>query len=237
MAWAGPSQLIYSATLAGGSGLWAMDIASGTSQLIVPNASAPSVSADGNILVFNKAGREIWRAEADGSRAVRLDEALGSFPRIAPDGSRVYYISARSGVQSTWVVDLAGGAPRQFSPMQTSGHPVASPDGRLVMLASGAVESPGTFIVKAEGGEPVHRLPVLPRRGDIWWTPDGQGLAYIEASSGNIRVQPIDGGPPRSLTALTDRNLATFAWSPDGQQLMFTQQTAASNVVLLKGVR
>jgi serine/threonine protein kinase len=100
VAWAGPSRLIYSATLAGGSGLWSMDVASGHAQLIVPNASAPSVSADGKILVFTK-GREIWRADADGAHAVRLNESLGSLPRIAPDGSRVYYISDRSGLQST----------------------------------------------------------------------------------------------------------------------------------------
>jgi Tol biopolymer transport system component len=124
------------------------------------------VSADGKILVFIK-GREIWRADADGSHAVRVNEALGSLARIAPDGSRVYYISARSGLQSTWVVDLAGGAPRQFSPIQASGYPVTSPDGRLVMMASGAVESPGTFIIPVNGGEPVRRLPVLPRRGGL----------------------------------------------------------------------
>jgi hypothetical protein len=105
------------------------------------------------------------------------------------------------------------------------------------MLASGSVESPGTFIVKAEGGEPVHRLPVLPRRGDIWWTPDGRGLAYIDASSGNIVVQPIDGGAPRPLTAFTHRDLATFAWTSDGKQLAVTRQTGTSNIVLLKGVR
>ncbi len=236
MAWAGPSRLIYSARLAGGSGLWSMDVATGDSHLIVPNAGAPSVSADGKILVFAK-GREIWRADADGTHAVRLNDALGSFPRVAPDGSRVYYISAQSGLQSTWVVDLAGGAPRQFSPVQSSGPAVTSPDGRLVMMASGAVESPGTFIMTVDGGEPVRRLPVLRRRGEVSWTPDSRGLMYLDAASGNLMVQPIDGGAPRLLTALPHRDVAGFAWSPDGKQLAFTRQTGSSNIVLLKGVK
>lgn len=234
VAWAGPSRLIYAASLAGGSGLWSMDVASGQAQLIVPNADWPSVSADGKTLVFNKGG-EIWRAEADGSHAVRIDGAGGSWPQITPDGSRVYYISSRSGRQSTWVVDLAGGQPREFSPTLAS-HVAVSPDGRFVM-ATWNFNSPGTFLMTASGGEPVRRLPPLPRSLNIWWTPDSQGLAYIDAASGNLMVQPIDGGAPRLLAALPYRDVPWFAWSPDGKQFAFVRQTSSSNIVLLKGVQ
>ena len=137
--------MIYEARLAEGAGLWSVDTTTGTSQLIVPDGGDPSTSADGKILVFAKAGREIWKANPDGTHAVRFDLASGGFPRVAPDGSRVFFIAATSGVQTSWLVDVAGGAPRQFVSLQASGFPVVSPDGSQVLVRSGVVDQPGTF--------------------------------------------------------------------------------------------
>ena len=55
------------------------------------------------------------------------------------------------------------------------------------------------------------------------WTPDGLGFAYLNPDRPeNIWVQAIDGRPARRLTNFSDRQIASFAWSPDGKRLAIT---------------
>ena len=69
-------------------------------------------------------------------------------------------------------------------------------------------------------------------------TPDGRGLTYADVMSENAWVIPIDGGPPRQLTAFTaDKQITSGAWSSDGKQFAIARSVTTSDIVLLKGVR
>jgi Tol biopolymer transport system component len=70
------------------------------------------------------------------------------------------------------------------------------------------------------------------------WPPDGRELAYVDpADPKNIWVQPIVGGAPHQLTKFTEKDIADFAWSPDGTRLAITRRTRLSDMVLIKGFR
>ena len=72
----------------------------------------------------------------------------------------------------------------------------------------------------------------------IRWTPDGRGIAYLDATLSNIWVQPLDGSAPRQLTHFKDnRRTISFAWSPDGSRLAINRFTIATDVVLFKGLQ
>lgn len=229
--WAGASQLLYTATMAGGGGIWSLDPGTGVSTLLVPDAGAPSMSADGRILVFQK-GREIWRSDPDGRNASHV--ATGFSPSIAPDGSRVFYLSSQSGAQTVWVVDLAGGQPRQFTTMTANAgvEPAVSPDGKMV-----AIDSEGEMVIlPAGGGEPLRRFAM--RFRGLRWTPDGRGLTYVDVAGANAWIKPIDGGPPRQLTRFSDdKQITSGAWSKDGKRFAISRSVTTSDIVLLKGVR
>ena len=242
ISWAG-NRLIYDAVLAGGAGLWSMDLAGGAPQLIVPGAVNATTTADGRTMVFERfrdGKTAIWRANPDGTQVTELGVAnfLGA-PIVTPGGSAVLYISRQSGVQSVWMVDLHGGTPRQLYPGFASGGAMAvSPDGRFVQIRSPS-DRAGTFdalIIPIGGDGPIRRLP-----GDAaeWfsWTPDGRGLAYLDTPGrSNIWVQPIDGGPSKQLTHFSDRRrIVAFTWSPDGKQLALSRAIDSSDIVLLKG--
>jgi serine/threonine protein kinase/Tol biopolymer transport system component len=229
ISWSGNTHLLFGATLAGGEGVWSIDVA-GTPDLIVPGGFFVSTSADGRKLAFLR-DSELWRADADGRRVARITR--GQSPQIAPDGSKVFYISGQSGTQTLWVVDLAGGQPRQLStmPVLTLSLPAVSPDGRQVVAL---VE--GGAIIMSVDGEPVRRIPMPLTR--LRWTPDGRGLTYADATQTNLWVQPIDGAAPRQLTTFADdRKIADFDWSPDGKQLAVARAVTTSDIVLLRGVR
>jgi Tol biopolymer transport system component len=133
-----------------------------------------------------------------------------------------------------WVVDLAGGQPRQFATntVLTVSEPAVSPDGRqVVFFAEGSA-----VIVPSDGGEPARRISMPATR--LRWTADGLGLTYADATGTNLWVQPIDGGAPLQLTTFAnDKTIVNFAWSPDGRQLAVARAVTTSDIVLLKGVR
>jgi len=56
------------------------------------------------------------------------------------------------------------------------------------------------------------------------FSPDGAEIAYSTNTSGqyNLWRQPSTGGYPRQLTLFDDRAVRDFAWSPDGESILFS---------------
>ena len=128
LAWAEGSRVIYSASLAGGVGLWSEDLTSGEAHLIVADAHGPSTTVDGRTLVFVRLQSEkaaLWRADSSGAHAFQVSDHINSLSRgnIAPDGSAVDYLSQESGTQSVWTVNLSGGPPHQVSRLRSNAFP------------------------------------------------------------------------------------------------------------------
>ncbi|MCA1670423.1 MAG: LpqB family beta-propeller domain-containing protein, partial [Thermomicrobia bacterium] len=84
---------------------------------------------------------------ATGGRTVTNDDlfalrVIGEF-QVSPDGSRVAFVVARTDtekdrtVSNLWIVDTAGGRPRQLTTAYVSDSaPRWSPDGRMVAFVS-----------------------------------------------------------------------------------------------------
>jgi hypothetical protein len=69
------------------------------------------------------------------------------------------------------------------------------------------------------------------------WTPDGKGITVqrSEAGASNLVVYPIDGGPPRPLTAFAPGPLvSSWAWLPDGSALVCERGTPKDDVVMMQ---
>ena len=232
IAWAGPNRILYAASLPGGSGAWSTDLASGSTQLLVPGAHRVVATADGHTIMYDLGHSEVWRADSDGTHAARLPDVVGGSYVVAPDGSALFYISGQSGLQTAWKKDLRGGGPpAQFvNTRVAAGGMAVSPDSRFVALRGDEV-----VVVPIGGGAPVHRLSIFPSSG-IQWTPNGDALAYVDATGTNLWIQPIEGGPPRAVTHFADQTIFAFGWSPDGKRLALSRGVSSSDIVLLKGL-
>ncbi|MHC4974543.1 MAG: S41 family peptidase [Planctomycetota bacterium] len=99
-------------------------------------AETPALSPDGTVLVFAWRG-DLWRAPATGGTARRLTvhPAADRLPRFSRDGLRVAFVSDRAGSDQVFVMDLAGGTPRQVT-SHSEGSLVYDwfPDGRTLLV-------------------------------------------------------------------------------------------------------
>jgi Tol biopolymer transport system component len=217
--------------------MWATDVTSGGSQLVVPHVDQAAATADGRMILYSRGG-QMWRAGADATHATPIARVPGALTAVAPDGSAFFYISGQSGLQTPWIVDLRrGGPPRQFANLRVGASGVAvSADSKWVALVVGRADERQVVILPIEGGAPVRRLPAPPNNR-MEWTPDGKAIAWRDSTLTNIWVQPIDGSAAHALTHFTDQTILAFGWSPDGSRLALFRGVTTSDIVLLKGIR
>jgi dipeptidyl aminopeptidase/acylaminoacyl peptidase len=115
--------------------------------LAMERVSDPRVSPDGKQVAFtvrdtdldaNKGRFDVWLASIDGKTVERLtaDEANDTDPAWAPDGTSIYFLSARSGSAQVWRIAVDGGEAEQVTklPLDVSGFAVF-PDGKRLVVA------------------------------------------------------------------------------------------------------
>lgn len=203
-------------------------------------AWAPRWSPNGNQVAYTVcccAGCQVWVARADGSErwvvspprpdtTVREENWAHGW---TPDGALVYHKYGGNTLPSTaFTVPATGGAATLLFGQPYLQSPSWSPDGKRVAFIRTDVETrKNTLVVaNADGSSPAVLVDDIPGvRLDIpalglpnpgqWWSPDGQWLAFWDASSA-IYVLRADGSERRLLSA-GDTVYLFAGWSPDGR--------------------
>jgi Tol biopolymer transport system component/predicted Ser/Thr protein kinase len=193
----------------GTSELWVISIASGEQRLLYKgDAVQPQWSPNGLRIVYwaqNNGQRDIWTIRADGSDPVPLtmDPALDWNPVWSPDGSFVYFSSDRGGNMNLWRVRVD----------EKEGKPRGQPD-------------PVTTGVSAAAEH-------------LSFSRDGRRMVYAsDATSSNIMkvgFDPLKKVVEGQATAITEGSISRFSpeLSPDGQWLVFEQQTATQRDIVI----
>jgi eukaryotic-like serine/threonine-protein kinase len=252
IAWTPDSKIVYRSSNGGGSDLWIVNgDGTGSAQLTTGARAGPglAVSPDGRCVVFTsaRAGKDnLWRYELDKGHLTQLTDGDGEvFPRVTPDSRWVIYQrGAGPGRPTLWRVSIDGGSSSPIVETHAIRHDL-SPDGDSVAYFSMELKKDGDprwrlSVASVHDGSLVKtfEIPATSMPRVTRFTPNGQALTYIETvgSIGNIRQQPLAGGPPQSLTAFDREALDTFAYSHDGQ-LAMTRVTRISDVALLRDFR
>jgi TolB protein len=119
-------------------------------------------------------------------------------------GTKIYFVSNRTGHKEIWAMDPDGSNQRQLSHFNSlSIEPAVSPDGTKIAFASYARGNPAIFILSADTGR---RLPfynqVASMNATPDFTPDGKQLLYASTASGwaQIYAANIDGSNLRRIS-------------------------------------
>jgi eukaryotic-like serine/threonine-protein kinase len=191
----------------------------------------------------------IWRANVDGSNAVRLTSGKAdAHPVCSPDGAWVYYVDdaarALMRVRSTGGRTEVVPIPQGFSSAMWLGL-AFSPHGSLlagflyvVDPATKTAQEKCFLVSNYEAPKPTVRTldvhPRIARQGEF--TADGKSLAYPIEENGvtNIWVQPLSNAPGHRITNFNSDRIFEFQWSRDGKRLAVVRGHFESNVVLFR---
>jgi Tol biopolymer transport system component/tRNA A-37 threonylcarbamoyl transferase component Bud32 len=238
--WASPDEFVFSAKGA----LWRMSTAVGN----IPER-LPFIGEDG-VMPFVSARRpggeyrlayvrsytdtNIWRIDTSAAGAPATSPptlAVSSTRRdalaqLSPDGSRVVFLSNRSGESEVWVSDAQGGGAVQLSALgATPGYPRWSPDGKLIAFHSNDAEqvTGDVYVVDAQGGKP-RNITRNPAATDTFpsFSHDGQGVYFASSRAAEPRCWkgPVNGG---QAVQVIDKQCLMALESTDGAFLYFVE--------------
>jgi eukaryotic-like serine/threonine-protein kinase len=190
----------------------------------------PAVSRAGGRLAFIRQGSgdsDLWMFAKGRAPESFLSSTWSDYsPQWSPDGTRIAFVSDRSGGgPQIWVADKDGTNVRAVSEVsgRSQGTPRWSPDGRSIAY-DGQGEDGGShiYIVDAAGG-PSRRLTSDPGVEQFpSWSRDGKWVYYRSSTGGWVIWRtPVAGGQAQRMTPPT-ASRTRGAWeSWDGQTLYY----------------
>jgi Tol biopolymer transport system component len=143
------------------------------------------VSPDGRTIVFDLLG-DLYTLPITGGTAKRLTSgmAFDAQPRFSPDGTKVVFVSDRSGGDNVWTISLDQRDTVQVTQGNGSlyASPVWSPDGQYIAVSrSGGLGGAAKIQLHHVDGRsplPLIRTPATFKTLGAAWTPDGKEIWY-----------------------------------------------------------
>ncbi|HXV91306.1 MAG TPA: amidohydrolase, partial [Gemmatimonadales bacterium] len=208
------------------------------------------VSPDGRTIVFDLLG-DLYTLPIAGGAATRLTSGLAHDmqPRFSPDGSRIVFVSDRSGDDNVWILALADGRATPLTTGVASSYlsPEWTPDGRYLVVSRAAplqgLEKLWLYHVDGGTGLPLVRQPPGLRMLGPAFGPSERYVYYARRNGAwqynavlpqyQLGVYDREAG---TQTTITSRYGSAFrpAVSPDGKWLAYGSRHDAETGLRLR---
>ncbi len=210
------------------------------------------VSPDGRTIAFDLLG-DLYTMPITGGRATRLTSgpAFDMQPRWSPDGTRLVFVSDRSGGDNVWLLTVASGDTTQLTTGNTSLYlsPEWLPEGNYILASrSTGLGGPAKlWMYHADGGSGVQliREPATLKTVGASPTPDGRYIWYAQRTGDwsynavfpQYQLAVYDRETGRSTT-MSSRYGSAFrpAVSPDGRWLVYGTREGTETALRIRNL-
>ncbi|WP_321476592.1 hypothetical protein [uncultured Paludibaculum sp.] len=156
-----------------------------------------------NVTVADLAGAKLFRKlynaplTTDGARKLGHDYAadiLAQFGAPSLAGSKIYFVSTRSGSKELWSMDFDGSNQKQITSFRSiTTFPAISPDGTRLAFTSYAKGQPRIMLYSTETKRFIPFLnPEAPMNATPAFAPDGQHILFSSSISGFAQIYIAD---------------------------------------------
>jgi dipeptidyl aminopeptidase/acylaminoacyl peptidase len=198
--------------------------------------STPQISPDGKFVVYAAGWADkmndafysnLWIATADGKsrRPVTQGPYRDTSAIWSPDGTRIAYLSNRSGKAQIHLRWMDSTQEAQITDLQQAPSNIAwSPDGQWISYTSRVPAKPAWSVPPPEkpAGAKWAEPPIIVTR--LRWRADGSGL--IQPGNNHIFIVPATGGTPRQISSGdydhggAGRESGAPSWTRDGEWVL-----------------
>ena len=225
-------------------GLWRISVAGGASELVWANirTSMPSLARSGAGVVYQTTAIDsnIWElpipsspnSQADSFRVIASTSG-DSDMKLSPDGTRIAFVSARSGHSDLWVANRDGSQARQLTNFAgwRAGSPCWSADGKSIAFDANEPASTWSIHVVPADGSPISRPVISDRHNNVRpaWSLDGRWIYFASDRTGDYQIWkvPSAGGAPERITR--NGGLDPIV-SPDGRHLYYAKPVPVQGI-------
>ena len=233
--------LVYATDRAGGYTIWRTGIDGGAPELVVGGAAKlkhPAVSRASGHVTYESWSYEInlWetpvveRLDLEGdltatlTPAVQTSDQWNHSPDLSPDGSRVAFVSTRSGGAELWVADRNGANARQ---MTTFGRAYLRPprwsrDGSRILVSASVNGRLDLYVVDSATATLTRLTDDDDDEIAPSWAHDGNAVMFGARRAGTWQVMRLTLADRSRQQLTTDGGYAAQA-SPDGTRIFFTR--------------
>jgi Tol biopolymer transport system component len=207
------------------------------------------ISPDGQTIVFDMLG-DLYTVPVSGGKATRITSGLAfdNHPRYSPDGSRILFISDRSGSENVWFKDMKdlSAEPEQFTERSNKNFQSAdwAPDGKYIVTSEGRrIMEMRIYHVDGGTGAEVNEddkkmvEPAFSRDGRFIYYSTRSGAWQYNASLPQYQLAVYDRETGESEN-ITSRYGSAFAptLSPDGKWLVYGSRYNTETGLVLRNL-
>lgn len=193
----------------------------------IRSVSEPQITRDAKSVIYvlgwsdkmtDQRWTNLWIVSGDGKddRPLTTGAYKDSSPRLSPDGTRVAYLTNRSGKTQIHVRWLDTGQDAQITDLQQApSNIVWSPDGKWIGYEARVPGKPdwNPKMPEKPPGAKWADPPIIVTK--LRWRENGVGL--IQPGYSHIFAVPATGGTPKQISSGDYNHNGTFAWSADGK--------------------
>jgi len=212
--------------------LWQVSVGVGEEPQLIPTGSRDlqslTISPNGRTIAFveETADENIWEIAPDQPprpliRSTRADHS----PQFSPDGSKIAFVSDRTGNYEIWLADADGRNQRQLTDEHGSaGSPRFSPDGKFIVFDSQIADRSEVYIVSANGGA-WRRLTEIGKNNSLpAWSADGNWIFFLSNRSGDEQIWKIPAtGGENAAAQITKQGAYEMFAAPDDDKIIYSK--------------